>query len=239
MLLSSITFDREYSFMQKENFIPIETDRLIIDEFKSSDFEALQQIAFKINENADIHYVDGYCPFYTFQVAKDEENRNAKIRQKVADFIIKADKEKNAEPRSTYRMAVRLKDGTLIGNTTIDMLPIEEDGKTIYGDLGYFINPEYGSKGYAIEAVRGLTHYFFKKYDKLDVTTHPNNKFSRNLIEKIGGKKVGYKDASHYGNSEPRVVFEVSKKDFYRSCPFNKKMPNLLAVLINNKAKRK
>ena len=40
---------------------------------------------------------------------------------------------------------------------------IEEDGKTIYGDLGYFINPEYGSKGYAIEAVRGLTHHFFKK----------------------------------------------------------------------------
>ena len=225
--------------MPKEDFVPIETDRLIIDEFKNSDFETLQQIAFKINKNADIHYADGYCPFYTFQVAKDEENRSSKIRQKVADFIIKAGKERNMEPRSTYRMAVRLKDGTLIGNATIDMLPIEEDGKTIYGDLGYFINPEYGSKGYAIEAVRGLTHHFFKKYEKLDVTTHPNNKFSRKLIEKIGGKEVGYKSASHYGNSEPRVIFEVSKQDFYQNCPFNKKMPDLLAVLINNKIKRK
>ena len=225
--------------MQKEDFIPIETERLIIDEFKSSDFETLQQIAFKINDNADIHFADGYCPFYTFQVAKDEKNRTDKIRQKVADFIIKAKKERETEPRSTYRMAIRLKDGTLIGNTTIDMLPIQEDGKTIYGDLGYFINPEYGSQGYAIEAVRGLTHYFFKKYEKLDVTTHPNNKFSRNLIEKIGGKKVGYKEASHYGNSEPRVVFEVSKKDFYRTSPFNQKMPNLLVALLKEKAKRK
>ena len=79
----------------------------------------------------------------------------------------------------------------------------------------------------------------YKKYEKLDVTTHPNNKFSRKLIEKIGGKEVGYKSASHYGNSEPRVIFEVSKQDFYQNCPFNKKMPDLLAVLINNKIKRK
>ena len=237
MLLTSIVL--KGVCMQKENFIPIETDRLIIDEFKTSDFEVLQHIAFKINENADARFDDGYCPFYTFQVAKDEENRDNKIRQKVADFIIKATKEREINPRSTYRMAVRLKDGTLIGNATIDMLPIEEDGKTIYGDLGYFINPEYGSKGYATEAVRGLTHYFFKKYEKLDVTTHPNNKFSRNLIERIGGKKVGYKEASHYGNAEPRVVFEVSKKDFYKTCAFNEKMPNLLTVLINNQLKRK
>ena len=225
--------------MQKKDFVPIETERLIIDEFKTSDFEALQQIAFKINDNADLHFKDGYCPFYTFQVAKEEKDRFSKIRQKVADFIIKAAKEKDCDPRSTYRMAVRLKDGTLIGNTTIDMLPIIEDGKTIYGDLGYFINPEYGSQGYATEAVRGLAHHFFKKYEKLDVTTHPNNKFSQNLIKRIGGKEVGYNAASHYGNSEPRVVFEVSKKDFYQTCAFKKKMPELISVLLNNRLKRK
>ncbi|MBE6454446.1 MAG: GNAT family N-acetyltransferase [Alphaproteobacteria bacterium] len=224
--------------MQKKDFIPIRTERLIIDEFKTSDFEALQEIAFKINDNADAHFNDGYCPFYTFQVAKEEENRANKIRQKVADFIIKAGKERDVEPRSTYRMAVRLKDGTLIGNTTIDMLPIQEDGKTIYGDLGYFINPEYGSQGYATEAVRGLAHHFFKKYNKLDVTTHPNNKFSQNLIKRIGGKEVGYKEASHYGNSEPRVIFEVDKKDFYQNCAFNQKMPDLLTILINRQQKR-
>ena len=155
------------------------------------------------------------------------------IRQKVSDFLIKAERERKQEPRSTYRMAVRLPDGKLIGNATVDMLPIEENGKKIYGDLGYFIDPQYGEHGYATEAVRGLVHHFFKKYQKLDITAHPANKFSRKLIERIGGVQVGYNEASHYGHGEPRAVFEVQRADFYRTCAFNQKMPNLLTVLIN------
>ena len=215
-----------------QEFIPIKTNRLIIDEFKTSDYEALREIAFNINHNADVHQADGYCPFYTFQVDKNEPDRNVIIRQKVADFIIKAERERNQQPRSTYRMAVRLLDGQLIGNATVDMLPFQDNGKLVYGDLGYFIDPKFGGKGYATEAVRGLVHHFFKQNDKLDITAHPDNKFSRKLIERIGGREVGYNDASHYGHCEPRVVFEVSKKDFYRTCALNQQMPNLLTLLI-------
>lgn len=218
--------------MPKSDFVPVITERLIIDEFKPSDFSRLQEIAFNINDNADKHADEGYCPFYTFQVDKDTPNRSTAIRQKVSEFLIKAERERKAEPRSTHRMAVRLPDGKLIGNATVDMLPFEEDGKKVYGDLGYFIDPKYGEHGYATEAVRGLVHYFFKEHDKLDITAHPANKFSRKLIERIGGEQVGYKEASHYGHGEPRAVFEVHKKDFYRSSAFNQKMPNLLAVLI-------
>ncbi len=223
--------------MSETDFIPIKTNRLIIDEFRSTDFERLQEIAFAINENADKRAAEGYCPFYTFQVDKDTPDRGNIIRQKVADFLIKADRERQQEPRSTYRMAVRLSDGKLVGNVTVDMLPIEENGKKIYGDLGYFIDPNYGAHGYATEAVRGLVHHFFKKYDKLDVTAHPANKFSRALIERIGGHQTGYNAASHYGHGEPRAVFEVHKADFYRSSPFNLKMSNLLGALIKHQQK--
>lgn len=219
--------------MSDLNFIPIITNRLIIDEFKTSDYARLQEIAFNINHNADEHADDGYCPFYTFQVDKNTPDRDTVIRQKVSEFLIKAERERKQDPRSTYRMAVRLPDGKLIGNTTVDMLPIEENGKKIYGDLGYFIDPQYGAHGYATEAVRGLVHHFFKKYQKLDITAHPANKFSRKLIERIGGVQVGYNEASHYGHGEPRAVFEVQRFDFYRTCAFNQKMPNLLTVLIN------
>ena len=219
--------------MIDKNFVPLTTSRLIIDEFKTSDYSRLQEIAFNINYHADNHQADGYCPFYTFQVEKGTPNRTNLIRKKVADFLLKAERERRQEPRSTYRMAVRLPDGTLIGNATVDMLPIEEDGKKIYGDLGYFIDPVYGEKGYATEAVRALSHHFFKHYEKMDITAHPNNKYSRKLISRIGGKAVGYKKASHYGNSEPRIVFEIHKKDFYRTSAFNKQMPGLLTVLIN------
>ena len=219
----------------QEDFIPIATSRLIIDEFSASDFSRLREIAFNINHNADEHSTEGYCPFYTFQVDPQTPDRDLVIRQKVSEFLIKASNEKEQSPRSTYRMAVRLPDGKLIGNVTVDMLPINEGGKLIYGDLGYFIDPQYGTKGYATEAVRGLVHHFFKKYDKLDITAHPNNKFSRKLIERIGGKQVGFKEASHYGHGEPRMIFEVHKKDFYKSCAFYRQMPELLTVLVNRK----
>ncbi len=222
--------------MSTSNFIPVRTARLVVDEFRTSDFHRLQEIAFNINRNADEHAKDGYCPFYTFQVDKDTPDRDNVIRGKVSEFLIRADRERKQEPRSTYRMAVRLPDGKLIGNVTVDMLPIEENGKKIYGDLGYFIDPKYGEHGYATEAVRGLVHHFFKQYPKLDITAHPANKFSRKLIERIGGKQVGYNEASHYGHGEPRAVFEVHKADFYRSSPFHQKMPNLLTVLVNRKA---
>lgn len=225
--------------MPESIFLPIKTERLIIDEFKTSDFHRLQEIAFNINHNADLHAEEGYCPFYTFQVDKDTPDRDNVIRNKVSDFLIKADRERKQEPRSTYRMAVRLQNGLLIGNATVDMLPFEENGKKVYGDLGYFIDPKYGEHGYATEAVRGLVHHFFKVYKKLDITAHPANKFSRKLIERIGGKQVGYNAASHYGHREPRAVFEVHKEDFYRSSPYYQKMPNLLTLLINRQRGKK
>ena len=230
------TFFRN-TFMAKKIKAPIITSRLIIDEFKTSDYARLKEIAFNINRNADSHAEEGYCPFYTFQVDRDTPDRDNVIRQKVADFLIKAERERKQEPRSTYRMALRLPSGYLIGNATVDMLPCEENGKKVYGDLGYFIDPAYGEHGFATEGVRGLVHHFFKEYDKLDITAHPANKFSRKLIERIGGKQTGYNEASHYGHGEPRAVFEVHKADFYRSCAFNKQMPNLLTVLINRRSK--
>lgn len=128
--------------MPESIFVPIKTDRLIIDEFKTSDFHRLQEIAFNINHNADVKATEGYCPFYTFQVDRDTPQRDNVIRNKVSDFLIKAERERRQDPRSTYRMAVRLPNDKLIGNVTIDMLPIEENGKKIYGDLGYFIDPD-------------------------------------------------------------------------------------------------
>lgn len=115
--------------MPKSIFVPIKTDRLIIDEFKTSDFHRLQEIAFNINHNADVKATEGYCPFYTFQVDRDTPQRDNVIRNKVSDFLIKAERERRQDPRSTYRMAVRLPNDKLIGNVTIDMLPIEENGK--------------------------------------------------------------------------------------------------------------
>ena len=115
--------------MAKKIKAPIITSRLIIDEFKTSDYARLKEIAFNINRNADSHAEEGYCPFYTFQVDRDTPDRDNVIRQKVADFLIKAERERKQEPRSTYRMALRLPSGYLIGNATVDMLPLKKTEK--------------------------------------------------------------------------------------------------------------
>ncbi|MFV0626848.1 MAG: GNAT family N-acetyltransferase [Alphaproteobacteria bacterium] len=225
--------------MSAEIKTPITTERLVITEFENSDYYALEQIAFNINQKADKEKSKGYMPFYTFQVDADTPDRDLEVRQKVAQFIIKSHKEKNTEPRSTYRMAVRKKDdNTLVGNVTIDMLPFEENGKFVYGDLGYFINPEHEKKGYATEAVRAISHEFFKKYEQLDITAHPDNLNSQKLIERIGGKKIGYKDSSNYGHGEPRAIFTVMKKDFYRTAPYAQKLGGLLLVLASQKKEK-
>lgn len=54
--------------MPESIFVPIKTDRLIIDEFKTSDFHRLQEIAFNINHNADVKATEGYCPFTLFRL---------------------------------------------------------------------------------------------------------------------------------------------------------------------------
>lgn len=109
--------------MPESIFVPIKTDRLIIDEFKTSDFHRLQEIAFNINHNADVKATEGYCPFYTFQVDRDTPQRDNVIRNKVSDFLIKAERERRQDPRSTYRMAVRLPNDKLIATLRLTCFP--------------------------------------------------------------------------------------------------------------------
>lgn len=222
--------------MTPEIKLPLETANLIINDFKNSDYSRLREIAMNINHKADRDGEKGYMPFYAFQVDKNVPDRDNQISQKVAQFIIKSHNEKAEEPRNVYRMAIRLKNsGLLIGNVTINMLPVEENGKLVYGDRGCCLDPEYAKNGFANEAVRAVSHQFFKYYDHMDITAHPQNAHSSKLIQRSGGKKVGFKDASGYGQSEPRDIYRVEKNDFYRTSAINQQMPNLLEILRQRK----
>jgi len=198
--------------------LPLETPNLIIDEFKTSDYNRLCEIAKNINLKADADNSKGYMPFYHFQVDKDTPKRDTVITQKASAFLIRSERERNEEPRAVYRLAMRLKDeGTLIGNVTINMLPeIGENGKLIFGDRGCCLDPDYGGRGYATEAVTAVSHEYFKYYDKMDITAHPNNAHSRKLITRTGGEEIGFRAASAYGD-EPRVLYEIRCDKFYNS----------------------
>lgn len=186
----------------------LQTQSLRLTEFKETDFKRLEQIALRINAHAG----GGYQPFYAFQVDMSAPDYSYQVSEKVRAFLARTVKERGAEIRSTYRLAMRLRD-KLIGNVTVDMLPQTEGGKTIYGDLGYFIDPKYGQKGYAGTAVRLVLDEYFKVHNVLDVTVHPDNRASIALIKSIGGTKVGEQEISHY-QSEPRAVFVVHREQY-------------------------
>ena len=191
----------------------LQTNHLLLNEFKDDDLQNLIAIAKRMQRSAST--IKGYRQFYAFDI--DPGNPPDLIDSKVKEFLDKAKRERELNPRETYRLAIRFQ-GKLIGNVTIDM-PMTSKPPELPGDLGVFIDPRYSRAGYAREACSFLIAEYFKRLQTVDaptvlkVTTHPDNQFSRHLIEELGAT-AGPTKPSHYGHSEPRVIYTLPLKDF-------------------------
>ena len=186
-----------------------------IREFQPSDFKRLVYIADAINRQAKSK--EGFQPFYAFQVSLESENYQEKLEQKVHAFLSKAFTEQNAQPRSTYRLALCDKNGQLIGNVTVDDLPqYDQEGNKIQGDIGYFICPENGRNGLMSKALRRVLDIYFRTHDEMDLTIHPSNLYSIKMMQRFNAKVVGFKGESGY-NGEPRMVLKLTKENFILS----------------------
>lgn len=209
----------------------------LIREFSEQDFNDLYVIADSINKQADQN--KEFQPFYAFNVPIKDAYYQQKLYQKTSDFINKAIQEKNAQPRSTYRLALCLPDNKLIGNITLDMLPsADKDGKIIHGDLGYFIDPKYGRNGLMSQALEKTLNKYFRYHDVMDLTIHPENIHSLRLMQRFHSQIVGIKIKSDY-HGEPRLLLSLSKKDFLsrptRICRHKK----TIAILTSQHEKEK
>lgn len=194
--------------------LPIKTQRLILNDLLMKDFPRVLEIAKHINSFAKDH--EGYYPYYAFQLQEQES-----LDKKAFDFLKNNKASRLENPRKTYRLAIRHK-GILIGSVAVDMLPSKQNGNVIYGDLGYFLDPEFGDKGYALEATKALLVHFFAQFERLDITAHPNNDYSKRLIEKIGGKTTKFLSQTEY-YGEPRQAFVVSRSSFVQKLFFQQK----------------
>lgn len=87
------------------------------------------------------------------------------------------------------QLAVCLKDGTLIGDIGIHFLDDEAQV-----ELGYTIAPEFQNRGYAREAVKGITGHLFSELGKHRVTASvdPDNLKSIKVLERIGFRKEAH-----------------------------------------------
>lgn len=106
-------------------------------------------------------------------------------------FVGDMHKQAETNPRFKFDLAICLKDsGLLIGGCGIR----RETEQSNVANLGWAINPEFQSKGYATEAARLLIEFGFKELGLAVIyaTCDTRNIASFKVMEKLGMKKVGF-----------------------------------------------
>lgn len=183
--------------MKKNNFIEIETERLILRRFKNEDLENF----YNYRSNPDVAIFQGWHD-YTYKQAIDFIKK-----QKVAEINI---------PGTWVQVAIESKEkGCLIGDFGVHTL-LNPPNQI---EIGFTLDPEFQNKGYATEALKKLLDYFFNKLNKEKVRAIAveQNNSSIKLLEKIGFKKVNIIENSYFkGTFVNEFEFELSKNDWIR-----------------------
>jgi ribosomal-protein-alanine N-acetyltransferase len=147
---------------------PIETDRLVIRNFRADDWPDLQEISVKYKASEYAQY-DQEWP-----TSADEIKGMVK-------WLAEGDRFFAVCLRST---------GKVIG--LIALNPKPDQGDRVYG-LGYVFNSDYYRQGYATESCRAIVDYAFDalQADRLTVGTALANEPSRRLLKKLDFKESG------------------------------------------------
>ena len=149
----------------------LETDRLIIRDFKKTDWQAVHEYA------SDLEVVN-YMPWGP----NTKEETKIYINRRIGDQKI--------QPRHTYDFALVLKtESRLIGGCSITA-----NFESKQGDLGYILHRLFWNQGYMTEAVRRIIKFGFSDLGlhRISATCSPENHGSRRVLEKCGMQKEGY-----------------------------------------------
>ena len=142
----------------------LETERLLIREFKPSDHDS-------IHEYAGNPEVLKYMPF---EPNTPEQSKG---------FLEQAMSKQYNENRTDFELAIVLKkENKLIGGCRINK------ETNIQAHIGYMINQEYWGFGYATEVAKALVAYGFSELDvhRVYATCVPDNVASLRVLEKAG-----------------------------------------------------
>ena len=148
--------------------ISLETDRLVIRNFATDDWQALQEVIVAYQASDLAQYED---PWPT----SDEQVKE------IAGWFASGD---------DY-LAVCLKEtATLLSLVAINR---RQEQEAPIHNLGYVFHPGYAGHGYATESCRAAMGYLF---DELEIEgiltgTHPDNKPSVALLKRLGLREVG------------------------------------------------
>lgn len=173
----------------------IETERLILRNYKTTDFERVHLYG----SLPDFSQYDVWGP----NTLEDTKNF-------IADSIKKSEK----NPRYEFEFAVVLKDSDLL----IGGCGIRRDWESCsFANLGYAINPEFQGKGYATETSKALIDFGFNKLDLAVIyaTCDTRNSASYKVLEKVGMRRVGHvkNHKEIKGKLRDSYCYEILPKD--------------------------
>jgi ribosomal-protein-alanine N-acetyltransferase len=147
---------------------PLSTERLVVRNFKTDDWQDLQQAIINYQASESAKYED---PWPT-----SEE----KIKGIVSWFA-----------QGDEFLAVELKlEGRVIGFVAINR---RTDKSEPVHNLGYVFNPEYSGKGYATESCKICMKYVFDELNAVSIVTgtHPDNEPSVRLLKRLKLREIG------------------------------------------------
>lgn len=149
----------------------IQTDRLILRDFRSDDWRAV--LAYQRDPR--------YLQYYAWA-----ERTAAEVRRFVQMFV----DQQHEEPRTRFQLAITLRDsGELIGNAGIRRPAAWAHD----AEIGYELAADHWGRGYATEAVREIVRFGFEELGLHRITawTIADNIASGRVLEKIGLRLEG------------------------------------------------
>jgi [ribosomal protein S5]-alanine N-acetyltransferase len=158
--------------MQDRGSPILETERLILREFREEDWRDVQEYR---SDPAVVKYL----PFLPATV---EETK---------DLIAKIIGFQKAQPRTIYNFAIVDKhDDKVIGSCSIEL---SSDGDK-QGEIGYMLNRSYWNRGLTTEAARRVISFGFERLGlhRIYGGCDPANTASSHVMEKLGMQKEGH-----------------------------------------------
>jgi RimJ/RimL family protein N-acetyltransferase len=183
--------------VENQEFVNLETERVLLRKFKESDTEAF--FTYRTKPEVALYQGESWDN-YTIEQA------GAFVKEQM-NFV-------PGIPDTWFQIAIEEKNtGTLIGDCAIHTLP---DINQV--EIGYTLDPRYQNKGYAIETVSCLIDYLFNdlKMHRIIAITDVRNQKSAHLLEKLGMRREGHfiKNIFFRGQYADEYLYALLKEEY-------------------------
>ena len=179
--------------------IHLETDRLILRDYRADDFDEYYRL---MSDEQTMYYLP------------ELKQSSVDSAKESFDDVLR---DRDSEDRKFYFFLMELKETKeTIGNVGYDVVDNTPEGRTVH--LGYFSYPKIWGNGYMSEAVKRVLEFAFTEDNVSRVNTGclTENVGSENVMKKNGMiKEAEYKDHEwHDGKLKTRVEYRLLKDEW-------------------------